>query len=94
MENIPYASVVRSLMYAQVYKHPDIAFAISALGRYLSNLGVSYWKAAKKVLRYLQGTKDFLFSYQRFDHLKVVGYSDIDYASCPDDIKSLLDMFS
>ena len=37
MKNIPYALAVRSLMYAQVYIRPDIAFSIGMLGRYLSN---------------------------------------------------------
>ncbi|XP_057990254.1 uncharacterized protein LOC131172753 [Hevea brasiliensis] len=53
MENIPYGSAVESLIYAQVCTHPDIAFAISVLGRYLSNRGWSHWKATKKVKRYL-----------------------------------------
>ncbi|KAL4366702.1 hypothetical protein GQ457_05G014270 [Hibiscus cannabinus] len=57
MKNIPYASVVGSLMYAQVCTRPDIAFAVGMLGRYQSNLGIDHWRAAKKVLRYLKGTK-------------------------------------
>ena len=32
MKNIPYASVVRSLMYAQVCTRPDIAFVVGMLG--------------------------------------------------------------
>ena len=34
MKNIPYASVVGSLMYAQVCTKPDIAFVVGVLGRY------------------------------------------------------------
>ena len=34
MKNIPYASVVGSLMYAQVCTRPDIAFVVGMLGRY------------------------------------------------------------
>ncbi|GAA0175174.1 transmembrane signal receptor [Lithospermum erythrorhizon] len=52
MENIPYPSVVGSLMYAQTCTRPDISFAVGMLGRYQSNLGMDHWKAAK-VLRYL-----------------------------------------
>ena len=37
MENIPYASVVGSLMYAQTCTRPDINFAVGILGRYQSN---------------------------------------------------------
>ena len=37
MENIPYASAVGSLIYAQVYTRPDIAYVVGMLGRYQSN---------------------------------------------------------
>ena len=65
MEKVPYASVVGSLMYAQVCTRPDIVFVVNALGRYLSNLGLNHWKAVKKVMRYLQGTKDYMLTYKR-----------------------------
>ena len=34
MKNIPYASVIRRLMYAQVCTRPDIAYVVGVLGRY------------------------------------------------------------
>ena len=58
------------------------------LGRYLSDPGQSHWKAVKKVLRYLQGTKDLMLTYRCTDTLEVVGFSDSNYASCVDDKKS------
>ena len=64
MKNIPYASAVGSLMYSQVCTRPDIAFAVGMLGRCQSNPGMNHWKAAKKVLRYLQGTKDYMLKYK------------------------------
>jgi hypothetical protein len=88
MKNIPYASVVGSLMYAQVCTRPDIAFAVGILGRYQSNPGMDHWKAAKKVLRYLQGTKGYMLMYRRTDNLDVTGYSDSDFAGCVDSRKS------
>ena len=57
-------------------------------GRYQSNPGLDHWKAAKKVLRYLQGTKEYMLTYRRFDHLELIGYSDSDYAGCVDTRKS------
>ncbi|WKA04846.1 hypothetical protein VitviT2T_022845 [Vitis vinifera] len=74
-------------MYAQVSTHPNIAFVVGMLGRYLSNPRSQHWKAAKKVLRYLQGTKDKL-TYQRTNILDVVGFRDADFAGCIDDKKS------
>ncbi|KAL0544329.1 hypothetical protein IC582_019442 [Cucumis melo] len=65
-----------------------ISFAVGMLGRYQSNPGMDHWKAAKKVLRYLQGTKDYMLTYKRSDHLEVIGYSDLDFAGCVDTRKS------
>jgi len=88
MENVPYASVVGSLMYAQTCTRLDISFAVGMLGRYQSNPGLKHWKAAKKVLRYLQGTKNHMLTYRKSDHLEVIGYTDSDFADCVDTRKS------
>ena len=37
MQQIPYASAIGSLMYAQVCTRSDIAYIVGMLGRYLSN---------------------------------------------------------
>nr|CAN61348.1 hypothetical protein VITISV_007257 [Vitis vinifera] len=88
MKNISYAFVVRSLMYAQVCTRPDISYAIGMLGKYQSNPSLEYWKAIKKVMRYVKGTRDYKLTYKRFDHLDVVGYSSSDFAGCLDSRKS------
>ncbi|XP_057972815.1 uncharacterized protein LOC131160965 [Malania oleifera] len=49
---------------------------------------MEHWKAAKKVLRYLKGTKHYMLTYRRTYQLKVVGYSDSDFARCVDSRKS------
>ncbi|XP_057962320.1 secreted RxLR effector protein 161-like [Malania oleifera] len=89
MKDVPYASVVGSLMFAQTCTRPDISFAVGMLERYQSNLGMIHWKAAKKILGYLQGTKDYKLMYRRSDHLEVVGYSDSDFVGCVDTRKSI-----
>ena len=48
-------------------------------------------EAAKKVLRYLQGTKDLILTYRRIDTLEVVGFSASDYVGCVVDNKSTSD---
>ncbi|KAL6322034.1 hypothetical protein AAG906_003177 [Vitis piasezkii] len=45
-------------------------------------------QSAKKVLRYLQGTKDLMLTYQRTNILHVVGFCDADFAGCIYDKKS------
>ncbi|RVX18691.1 Retrovirus-related Pol polyprotein from transposon TNT 1-94 [Vitis vinifera] len=88
MKKIPYASAVGSLMYAQTCTRPDISFVVGMFGRYQSDPGFEHWKAAKKVMRYLQGTKDYMLTYKRSEQLEVVGYSDSDYGGCLDSLKS------
>jgi hypothetical protein len=88
MESIPYASVVGSLSNASTCTRLDISFAVGMLGRYQSIPGIGHWKAAKKFLRYLQGTKKYMLTYKRSNNLEVLGYSDSDYAGCIDTRKS------
>ena len=65
-------------MYAQVCIRLDIAFAVGMLERYQSNLRMDHWRAVK-VIRYVQGTKDYMLMYRRTDNLEVVGYLDSDF---------------
>ena len=43
----------------------------------------------KKVLRYLQGTKDLMLTYRRTGTLEVVGFSDSNYVGYVDDKNSI-----
>ena len=88
MQKIPYASAVGSLMYAQVCTRPDVAYIVGMLGRYLSNPGLDHWKAAKRVMQYLQRTKDYMLTYRKSDQLEIIGYSDSDFAGCQDSRRS------
>ena len=88
MKAFPYASLIGTLMYAQVCTRPDIAYVVGLLGRFQANPGKEHWKVAKKVLRYLRGTQDHMLTYNKSDLLEIVGYSDSDFAGCPDSRKS------
>ena len=89
MKTKPYARLVGSLMYAQVCTRPDLAFAVGMLSRFQSNPGAEHWVAGKKVLRYLQKTKNHMLVYRRVEDLKLVGFSDSDFAgNYPDSNKS------
>ena len=88
MKNIPYASVVGRLMYAQTCTRPYISFASGMLSRYQSNSIMHHWKATKEVLRYLQGKNSHMPNYKKYDHLEVIGYTDSDFFGCMDTRKS------
>ncbi|XP_040950124.1 secreted RxLR effector protein 161-like [Gossypium hirsutum] len=88
MQNILYASIFGSLMYAKVCTRLDVAFAIGLLGRYQSTPSIDHWRAVKKFLRYLKVKMDYMFTYKRSDNLKVIGYFGLDFADCVDSRKS------
>ena len=88
MQKIPYASVVGSLMYAQVCTRLDIAFIVGVLGRYQSDPGMDRWRAAKRVMRYLKKTRDYMLTYRKSDSLEIIGYSDSDFSGCQDTSRS------
>ncbi|KAK9933329.1 hypothetical protein M0R45_020529 [Rubus argutus] len=90
MNNVPYARLVGSLMYAQICTRPDISFAVNMLSRFQSNAGHAHWVAGKKVLRYLKKTKNHMLVYRKLDEqeLEVEAYTDASYKSDIDDLKS------
>ena len=67
---------------------PDIAFVVGVFGRFMSNPGVIHYQVVKKVLRYLQVTKDHMLTYQHTNSLDVVGYSNADFKGYVNDKKS------
>jgi Reverse transcriptase (RNA-dependent DNA polymerase) len=77
MADVPYASLIRALMYAAISTQPDIAFAVGALSRFLSNPGRCHWNKAKRVLSYLRGTSDYAIRYSSGESPagRVIGYS-------------------
>ena len=80
-----YQSIVESLMYLAVYTWADIAYTVSVLSRFLTNLSLQHIKAAQQVFCYLQGTT-YLAVVLRGDidnkNIKLNSYSNSDFASC------------
>ncbi|XP_067207870.1 uncharacterized protein [Linepithema humile] len=85
--NLPYRELVGALMYLAVCTRPDIAHAVSYLSQYNNCYDSSHWSVAKRVLRYLRGTRDIGLSFGRNTH-PLVDYVDADWANCIDDRKS------
>lgn len=88
MHKVPYSSTVGSLMYAQLYTRPDLAFIVGVLSRCLSNPGMQHWIVVKRVIHNLKRTKDSVLAYRKSDNLEIIGYSDSDFAGCPDSRRS------
>jgi hypothetical protein len=82
-----YRRLIGSLMYL-VNTRPDICFAVNTLSELMVEPRRVHWVATKHVLRYLCGTVDYGLDYQRGDGVRLVGYTDSDWAGCVSDRKS------
>lgn len=79
MDTVPYRGAVGSLLYAAVATRPDIAAAVGAVSRYMTNPGPKHWTAVKRIIRYLQGTKDLAICYSPQDSPSLNVYTDADW---------------
>lgn len=85
--DVPYQRLIGSLMYLAVLTRPDISFSVSYLSQFNNCYKETHWKCAKRILRYLQGTKDYCLKFKD-DNSALVGYVDADWASNSIDRKS------
>jgi hypothetical protein len=75
-----YMQMVGSLIYLSTISRPDIAFAVSKIAQNMSNPTQHDWVRAKRILRYLQGTKDIQLCFSKNGNSELIGYSDADWA--------------
>jgi len=82
-----YRGLIGSLLYLTASR-PDIMFAVCMCACFQSAPKESHFNAAKRILKYLQGTKDVGLWYPRNISLSLTGYYDSDFAGWKIDRKS------
>src|SRR6185312_7995979 len=88
MSKVPYASAIRSIIYAMISTRPDVSYTLSVTSRYQSDPGESHWTAVKNILKYLRRTKDVFLVYGGEEELVVSGYTDASFQTDKDDFIS------
>src|SRR5882724_10961709 len=91
-----YQALTGSLTYAAMSMQPDIGYITQYLSQSNKNPSERDWLAAKRVLRYLKGTKDTGIVYRReatmegsnFGHMTPWAFCDANYAEDPRDRRS------
>jgi hypothetical protein len=83
----PYQNLIGSLMYLAVATRPDISYAVSYLSQFNTCYNNLHWTAAKRVLRYLMGTKEIGLTFRKTGQ-NIIGFADADWGSCIVDRKS------
>ena len=82
-----YRSIIGALQYVTMTR-PDISYMVSKLSQFLKNPIDVHWKACKRVLRYFKGTITHGLHFKSSKQLDLVGFSNADWASCPNDRRS------
>lgn len=68
---------------------PDISYSVNKLSQYMSAPCVEHWHGIKRILRYLRGTMNYSLHIKPSADLDLNGFSDADWATSPDDRKSM-----
>ena len=86
-ENIKlYQQIVGSLIYLSNKTRPDISFAVGLLARHMSKPTKHDYDLSKRVMRYLNGTRELKLTYNKIE--PIAGFSDASYAEDKIDRKS------
>jgi hypothetical protein len=75
--HLPYAQLVGAVLYSSTVSQPDLSHAASVLSRYISKWSKTHFGAAKHLLRYLKGTKNYALIFKAVK--QTVGYYDSDW---------------
>ncbi len=82
-----YQSILGALLYLSNTTRPDITYSVNFLARKMSNPSELDYSFAKRVLRYLNGTRKMKLRYDQKGEM-LVGFSDASYAEDKKDRKS------
>ncbi|XP_057834934.2 secreted RxLR effector protein 161-like [Cryptomeria japonica] len=82
-----YHQLVGSLIYL-THMRPDISYAVGLVSRFMQEPHELHWKAAKRILHYVQGTHSYGIHYTASMNIDLVGHIDLDWASDSQDHES------
>lgn len=82
-----YRRLVGKLLYLTTTR-PDIAFVTQQLSQFLSAPTITHYEAACRVVKYLKGTPGQGLLFRRDSILQILGFTDADWAGCPDTRRS------
>lgn len=83
-----YQQIIGSIMYLVSGTRPDLAYTITHLSQFNSDPTQLHLNAAKRILRYLKGTKNLKLHYKFDSPLVLNGFCDASYGNCLDTRRS------
>jgi len=82
-----YRSLVGSLLYLTATL-PDVVFTVNYLSKFMQSPSQIHFVAAKRVLRYLEGTLEFGMHFVKSSSLKLIGFFYSDWAGSDEEMMS------
>lgn len=80
MESVPYRETLGLLIFLSTLTRPDLATAVSMLGKIQAEPARKHWQAMKHVIRYLIGTVDYgIYLPGNKSAAKLTAWSDADW---------------
>ncbi|POM63412.1 Hypothetical protein PHPALM_21193 [Phytophthora palmivora] len=91
--DVDYQSIVGALQHLVSCSRPDIPNAVRTLGKFLKCYTKEHFVLAKRVLRYLQGTRgyDLVWFMSETRGLQLIAYADADLGNEKNDRRSITD---
>ena len=96
VERLPYQRLVGSIMYAMISTRPDLAYAVGVVAQHMQQPRKAHWKAAQRVLCYVQATKELKLAFQAgagAEGGRLTGFVDADWAGDEDTRLSTIGFF-
>eukprot|EP00173_Palmaria_palmata_P004378 Plantae.Rhodophyta-Palmaria_palmata.ctg5813.p1 GENE.Plantae.Rhodophyta-Palmaria_palmata.ctg5813~~Plantae.Rhodophyta-Palmaria_palmata.ctg5813.p1 ORF type:complete len:172 (-),score=33.91 Plantae.Rhodophyta-Palmaria_palmata.ctg5813:242-757(-) len=84
MAQKPYRELVGSLLFAAVKTRLNISVAVNFLGQRVADPRPSDWVAAKRCLRYLKATSDFILIFPAGGNIVLEAFADADFGTGAD----------
>ena len=83
-----FRQLVGSLNYLTITR-PDISFAVQQVSQFMQTPRHLHLAAVRRIIRYLQGSSSHGLFFPAGSSLRLVAYSDADWAGCPDTRRSV-----
>ena len=80
-ENIPYQSLVGSLMYLCLCTRPDLFYPVCVMSQFNTCYTKEHFTYLKRLLRYVKGTMNYGLLFEKTGKIALEGYVDADWAN-------------
>ena len=65
VKTFPYREIIGTLLWISNGTRPDIAYAVNTLAKFTANPGLIHWRAALRILGFLNNTKNYCIRYSQ-----------------------------